>query len=69
MLTSAVVNDTPVVVMFLPIASAIAAARGIATSKVLMPLSFAALLGGMTTLIGTSTNLLVANVSRGPPES
>jgi di/tricarboxylate transporter len=63
MLTSAVVNDTPVVVMFMPIISAIAAARGIATPKVLMPLSFAALLGGMTTLIGTSTNLLVASVA------
>lgn len=62
MLTSAVVNDTPVVVMFLPIVSAIAAAHGVAASKVLMPLSFAALLGGMTTLIGTSTNLLVASV-------
>ncbi|WP_421724094.1 SLC13 family permease [Bauldia sp.] len=63
MVTSAVVNDTPVVVMFLPIISAIAAARGIATSKVLMPLSFAALLGGKTTLIGTSTNLLAAGVA------
>jgi di/tricarboxylate transporter len=62
-LTSAVVNDTPVVVMFLPIVSAIAAARSVATSKVLMPLSFAALLGGTTTLIGTSTNLLAANIA------
>jgi len=64
MVTSAVVNDTPVVVMFLPIVSAIAATRGIATSKVLMPLSFAALLGGKTTLIGTSTNLLAAGVAQ-----
>ncbi|MCB1497295.1 MAG: SLC13 family permease [Bauldia sp.] len=63
MVTSAVVNDTPVVVMFLPIVTAIAATRGIATSKVLMPLSFAALLGGKTTLIGTSTNLLAAGVA------
>jgi di/tricarboxylate transporter len=62
-LASTVVNDTPVVVMFLPIVSAIAAARSIATSKVLMPLSFAALLGGTTTLIGTSTNLLAANIA------
>ena len=63
MAVSAVVNDTPVVVMFLPIISAVAATRGIATSKVLMGLSFAALLGGKTTLIGTSTNLLGAGVA------
>jgi di/tricarboxylate transporter len=62
-LASAVVNDTPVVVMFLPVVSAIAAGRSIPTSKVLMPLSFAALLGGTTTLIGTSTNLLAANIA------
>ncbi|MEX0854079.1 MAG: SLC13 family permease [Bauldia sp.] len=64
MVVSSVVNDTPVVVMFLPIVTAVAAARGIATSKALMPLSFAALLGGMTTLIGTSTNLLAAGVAK-----
>ena len=63
MVASSVVNDTPVVVMFLPIISAVAAARGVSTSKALMPLSFAALLGGTTTLIGTSTNLLAAGVA------
>ena len=63
MLTSAFVNDTPVVVMFIPIISGIAASRGIPISRVLMPLSFAALLGGKTTLIGTSTNLLAAGVA------
>ena len=63
MIASAFVNDTPIVVMFLPIITAIAAGRGVAASKTLMPLSFAALLGGMTTLIGTSTNLLAAGVA------
>jgi len=58
---SAFLNNTPVVVMFLPILSAVAATAGQSPSRVLMPLSFIAILGGMTTLIGSSTNLLVAN--------
>ncbi|WP_417684281.1 SLC13 family permease [Roseibium sp.] len=58
---SAFLNNTPVVVMFLPILSAVAATMGQSSSRVLMPLSFIAILGGMTTLIGSSTNLLVAN--------
>lgn len=60
-LLSAFLNNTPVVVMFLPILSAVAATMGQSPSRVLMPLSFIAILGGMTTLIGSSTNLLVAN--------
>ncbi len=60
-LLSAFLNNTPVVVMFLPILSAVAATMGQSSSRVLMPLSFLAILGGMTTLIGSSTNLLVAN--------
>jgi len=60
--SSAFINDTPVVVMFLPIVAAMAAAAGIPPSRVLMPLSFLALLGGMTTLIGSSTNILAASV-------
>jgi len=58
---SAFLNNTPVVVMFLPILTAVAATAGQSPARVLMPLSFLAILGGMTTLIGSSTNLLVAN--------
>ena len=50
--------------MFLPIMSAIAARMGASTSRLMMPLSFITILGGMTTLIGSSTNLLTANVAR-----
>lgn len=60
---SAFLNNTPVVVMFLPIITSLAAARGLSASKVLMPLSFISILGGMTTLIGSSTNLLVSGVA------
>ena len=61
---SSVLNNTPVVVIFIPIMSALAERLRISTSRVLMPLSFAAILGGMTTLIGSSTNLLVAGTIR-----
>lgn len=60
--SSAFINDTPVVVMFMPIIAAIAAAANVPPSRVMMPLSFVALLGGMTTLIGSSTNILAAGV-------
>ena len=61
---SAFINNTPVVVMFLPIMTVVAHNLRFATSKVLMPLSFISILGGMTTLIGSSTNLLVAESAR-----
>jgi di/tricarboxylate transporter len=58
--SSAFVNDTPIVVIFMPILRSIAERFSRPASAVLMPLSYAALLGGMLTLIGTSTNLLVS---------
>ena len=60
--TSAFINNTPVVVMFLPIMSAFANKMGTSPSKLMQPLSFASVFAGMTTLIGTSTNLLAADV-------
>ncbi|WP_299864579.1 SLC13 family permease [uncultured Hoeflea sp.] len=59
---SAFLNNTPVVVIFIPILVVIAAQRSISPSRVFIPLSFISILGGMTTLIGSSTNLLVAGV-------
>ena len=60
---SAFLNNTPVVVMLLPVLTSLAAKQGTSTSRVLMPLSYITILGGMTTLIGSSTNLLVAGVA------
>ena len=57
---SGVMNNTPVVVVLIPILQALADRMGKSGSDVLMPLSFAAILGGMTTLVGSSTNLLVS---------
>ena len=58
---SAFLNNIPVVVIFVPIIQALAARAGHAASRYMMPLSFAVILGGMTTLIGSSTNLLVSS--------
>jgi di/tricarboxylate transporter len=57
---SGFLNNIPVVVIFIPIMEAVAVRFGTSPSKVMMPLSFAAVLGGMTTLIGSGTNLLVS---------
>ncbi len=57
---SGFLNNIPVVVIFIPIMEAVAARFGTSPSKVMMPLSFAAVLGGMTTIIGSGTNLLVS---------
>jgi hypothetical protein len=66
---SGFLNNTPVVVIFIPIMQALADRLGQSSSKLLMSLSFAAILGGMTTLIGSSTNLLVSGTLIGLGES
>lgn len=59
---SAFLNNTPVVIMFIPIMQVLAQRLRWSPSRLMMPLSFAAILGGATTLIGSSTNLLVSGV-------
>ncbi|MYZ46693.1 SLC13 family permease [Propylenella binzhouense] len=60
---SAFLNNTPVVVMLVPVVLTLARERRIAAPKLLMPMNVATIVGGSTTLIGSSTNLLVAEVA------
>ena len=66
---SAFINNTPVVAIFIPILLGVAKEIKASASKLLMPMSFASMFGGVCTLIGTSTNILVSSIAeeRGQP--
>jgi len=58
------INNTPVVAVFIPMISDLAEKSNVSPSKLLLPLSYAAILGGTLTLIGTSTNILASDLAR-----
>ena len=60
---SSIVNNTPVVVVFMPVLASILTRRKISAARYMMPLSYITILGGMVTLLGSSTNLLAAGVA------
>ncbi len=62
-LISAFINNVPVVVLLLPVLISVSLRTGFSASSVLMPMGFSTLLGGTSTTIGTSTNLLVVAVA------
>ena len=61
---SAFMNNTAIVIVFIPILLRIARVTELSSNRLLMALSFAAMMGGATTVIGTSTNLLVSSMAR-----
>jgi di/tricarboxylate transporter len=61
---SMIINDTPVLVLLLPILTQLAMQGGMPASKTLIPVNSAVLIGGMATTIGTSTNLLVVSIAQ-----
>ena len=61
-ITSSLINNTAIVAIFMPITIRLAHTYKVSPSKMLIPLSYAAILGGTLTLVGTSTNLLVNSI-------
>lgn len=60
---SAFINNTAAVAIFIPVMMSISSRIGVSPSKLLIPLSFAGMFGGVCTLIGTSTNILVSSIA------
>tara|TARA_Y100000748_G_scaffold228523_1_gene192703 strand:+ start:2073 stop:3866 length:1794 start_codon:yes stop_codon:yes gene_type:complete len=67
-IASAVVNNTAIVAIFMPVTIRLAQKYKMSPSKMLIPLSYAAILGGTLTLVGTSTNLLVNSIYSNIPD-
>ena len=63
LLISAFVNNTPVIAVFIPLVLSVAAENNFNPAKMLMPVSFASIFGGASTLIGTSTNIIVSSIA------
>ncbi len=60
---SAFINNTPVVVLFIPVVMGMCCQFGLSPSKILIPLSYTSILAGTCTLIGTSTNIIISDLS------
>ena len=67
--SSSVISNTPVVAIFIPLIQDWARRNNISISKLLIPLSYASILGGTCTLIGTSTNIIIVGMLQGSPEA
>ena len=62
-IASAFINNTPVVILFIPVVMTMCCEYGLSPSKFLIPVSYASILAGTCTLIGTSTNIIISDLS------